>query len=204
MVDRIAQAAAENAAWCDLVCRAHGIDTAWRPSCWTALRRSPMFYPDAVTLRPDATAADVLDSIDAGAGCSVKDSFATLDLAPHGFEVLFDASWIVREPAPLSALGELDWAPVRDRDELAAWAELHGARDVFVVSLLDQPDIAVLADRRAANSWPVRSPTDDEPVLGVSNLFVTHERWAPRCGPICSRTSDRCNRSSAGNGASTR
>jgi hypothetical protein len=29
-------------------------------------------------------------------GCSIKDSFASLDLTARGFRVLFDAQWIVR------------------------------------------------------------------------------------------------------------
>lgn len=70
--------------------------TRFEPDRWLALRRSPPFYPDAVSLteRP----RDILAGIDLSPGCSVKDSFATLDLAPAGFEVLFDAEWIYREP----------------------------------------------------------------------------------------------------------
>ncbi|MEU4668892.1 hypothetical protein AB0F91_13170 [Amycolatopsis sp. NPDC023774] len=58
----------------------------------TAHARTPQFYPDTVTLSLDATAADILPFLDASAGCSVKDSFASLDLP--GFEVLFSATWL--------------------------------------------------------------------------------------------------------------
>jgi hypothetical protein len=61
--------------------------------------RSPEAYPDAVSLDPAATADDVLSLVDAGPGCSVKDSFAALDLRSAGFDVLFEAQWIHREPA---------------------------------------------------------------------------------------------------------
>ncbi|GAB3936384.1 hypothetical protein GCM10027614_12800 [Micromonospora vulcania] len=57
-----------------------------------------MWYPDAVTLRPGVDVAALLRRIDAGPGASVKDSFADLDLADHGFRVLFDAEWIYRAP----------------------------------------------------------------------------------------------------------
>jgi hypothetical protein len=80
-------AVAENAAWCDLVCGGQ-----FRARAWTSPRRTPPYYPDAVTLAPDATAADILPFVDGSAGCSVKDSFATLDLP--GFSVLFEATWI--------------------------------------------------------------------------------------------------------------
>ncbi|WP_345409993.1 hypothetical protein [Nonomuraea salmonea] len=90
-------AARDNAAWCDLMCRAHGRPGMFAGVAWTNPVRTPPFYPDAVTLSPLATATDVLPHIDAGSGASVKDSFATLDLP--GFEVLFEAHWIHR-PAP--------------------------------------------------------------------------------------------------------
>ena len=89
-------AAENNGRWCDQVCRSQGIPTAMRRTHWVALERSPELYPDAVTLLPDATAEEVLASTQAGPGCSVKDSFAALDLATLGFEELFEARWIYR------------------------------------------------------------------------------------------------------------
>jgi hypothetical protein len=98
-VDSLLLAAADNnARWCDIVCRSHGVPTAFHEVVWLARRRSPPLYPDAVTLRPGLSAEAVLRDIDDGPGCSLKDSFADLDLAPLGFEELFSASWIAREP----------------------------------------------------------------------------------------------------------
>ena len=84
-------AVAENAAWCALVCGGQ-----FGPRAWTSRARTPEFYPDAVTLTPDATAADVLPFVDGSAGCSVKDSFATLELP--GFSLLFEATWLACGP----------------------------------------------------------------------------------------------------------
>ena len=50
--DRILAAVANNAAWCDLVCRCAGLPTDLGPDLWSTPRRSPDAYPDAVTLRP--------------------------------------------------------------------------------------------------------------------------------------------------------
>ena len=55
-------------------------------------------HPDAVRLSPEAEAAAVLKCVEDGPGCSVKDSFAVLDLVPSGFHVVFEATWI-RGPA---------------------------------------------------------------------------------------------------------
>src|SRR5579885_718955 len=89
-----------NAEWCDSV--APGIFTE---STWYSPRRTPEFYPDAITLRPDATPEDFLPHIDASPGCGVKDSFAALDLTRYGFVELFRAQWIHR---PAGSPGQVD------------------------------------------------------------------------------------------------
>nr|WP_221472430.1 hypothetical protein [Amycolatopsis umgeniensis] len=80
-------------------------------------------YPDAVTLSQDATVPEVLDGIDTSPGCSVKDSFACLDLAQAGFKVLFEATWIARTAeVPL----EPGWFRDEDRFEdpsVAVWSD---------------------------------------------------------------------------------
>jgi hypothetical protein len=98
VADRVVEAATTNAGWCDAVCRALGLPTLWTVDAWTVAERSPGGYPDAVTLSPEAEAAAVLKRVEDGPGCSVKDSFAVLDLKSSGFHVLFEATWI-RRPA---------------------------------------------------------------------------------------------------------
>jgi hypothetical protein len=65
-------AAANNADWCDLVCRAHGVETRFDEDAWTSRTRTPPGYPDAVTLVRDPSVADLLTRIDASVGCSIK------------------------------------------------------------------------------------------------------------------------------------
>lgn len=119
----VADAARVNARWCDVVCRAHGIAGTFGRHAWTAPRRTPPLYPDAVTLTPAASVTDVLDGIDLSPGCSVKDSFGCLDLSGAGFEVLFEATWITRTAeVPL----EPGWARVDGRFEdpsVAEWSD---------------------------------------------------------------------------------
>ncbi|MER6670412.1 hypothetical protein ABT256_38045 [Amycolatopsis japonica] len=95
---------------------------AFTARVWKSPIRTPPLYPDAVTLAPDATVAEVLDGIDTSSGCAVKDSFACLDLAREGFEVLFEATWIARmADVPL----EPGWARVDDRFDdpsVAVWS----------------------------------------------------------------------------------
>ena len=117
MTDWAAAAAANNAAWCDLVARTHGSQTAFGADAWTSASRTPPLYPDAVTLGRKADGRDVLSRVDASPGCSVKDSFASLDLSEDGFHVLLDGLWIVHEeergdPVPAGRTG-VSWTRSR-------------------------------------------------------------------------------------------
>jgi len=86
-------AAQNNAGWCDAFCRMHGIVGHFRAGYWFSPVRTPRYYPDAVTLLPEIPLEQVLSGIDTSEGCSVKDSFAGLDLAAAGFRPLFTAHW---------------------------------------------------------------------------------------------------------------
>ena len=93
--------------------------------------------------------------VDGSPGCAVKDSFATLDLAPHGFDALFDATWFFLEPEPATDHGDLRWDVVVDAEGLAAWARAWSRDDdsdaPFDVALLEDPDVAFLAARRRSD-----------------------------------------------------
>ena len=126
----LAQAVRNNAYWCDHVCREQGLETAWLPSAWVARRRTPPFYPDAVTLVRDVDPQALLATVDAGPGCSVKDSFADLDLLPYGFRVLFEAQWIyqsalVRRPGN-------EWSEEVDRLSIDGGSVIANRSDAVV------------------------------------------------------------------------
>jgi hypothetical protein len=138
--DPVAEAALNNAGWCDAVCRALGLQPRWAADTWSVPRRSPDGYPDAVTLVRGADARAVLHRLQNGAGCSVKDSFADLDLAPWGFRVLFDATWIRRLGGQDAAPPALEWREVRTPSDLDQWSRRHDL-DVFRPALLDVEDL---------------------------------------------------------------
>lgn len=169
------------------MCRSHGVANAFGDTVWSASRRTPVYYPDAVTLVPGVDPGAFLDRIDVTApGASVKDSFADLDLAPAGFEVLFEASWIHREAQPVPGAGDAGWQVVDDADGLRDWALAwdagEGHADLFRPGLLDEPDVHVLARRSGGRvvAGAVANRTDD--VVGLSNLFTsdgdTDSAWA--------------------------
>ena len=180
-------AARNNAEWCDVVCRSHGAPTRFDKDAWTSPARTPPYYPDAVTLVPDLSVPDLLSRVDTSAGCSIKDSFASLDLSVHGFRVLFDAQWIVdtgarRSPEEAGAR----WERARDPDNFArwidAWRDTDGPTDVLRAEVLDHDSVAVIAaradDRVVAGAILSRSAN----VVGISNFFadegITSPSWS--------------------------
>jgi len=173
-------AAHNNAEWCDIVCRTHGIIGAFHPHLWASRRRTPPYYPDAVTLDADATGEHILQIVDSATpGCSIKDSFARLNLLPAGFRILFEGDWILRGPEQPVRASESDirWRRVRDAGALTAWEAAWSGGEVvtelFRPALLDHAAVVVLAgyvrDRLVAGAILNRSGA----AVGVSNLFTT-------------------------------
>jgi hypothetical protein len=180
-------AARNNAAWCDALCRSHGIGGRWHPDCWVSEAPPPPGYPDAITLGRDVTADELLARVprlDSRPGCSIKDSFASLDLIRHGFEVLFPAAWIAHDAgpgAPSGTAGLLDWMIVASDDELAAWEAAWCATSsdavppearIFPPALLMDDDVTITAahdphGRVVAGAVLNRGGG----VVGVSNVF---------------------------------
>lgn len=186
------QAAHNNAHWCDAVCRAHGIPGEFHSRLWLNRHPVPRFYPNVVTLSAKAGAAQQLAAIrdlasESLGGFGVKDSFATLDLEPLAFRVLFEARWLWRAaahpPAP-AGLG-LAWATIREPAELSAWeAAWNGPPAenasslpprVFLPALLDNPKIRFVgayADRQIVAGAIACQAAD---VVGISNVFAPED-----------------------------
>jgi hypothetical protein len=177
--DLVRIAARNNSEWCDIVCRLHGQAGTYHDGGWTVPRRSPPLYPDAITLDPAASIDAILAAIDTSPGCSLKDSFACLDLASEGFHVLFEAQWICREadaPSPEAPAGTR-WERVRDPAVLRRWERAWNQYEIpipaglFHPSLLDEDAVIVMAGNQdeaiVAGAIANRSAT----VASVTNVF---------------------------------
>jgi hypothetical protein len=179
MDQRVRAAARNNAAWCDAVSRSHGHASVRTAGVWTTSARPPAGYPDAVTLEPTASPRDVLARIDAGPGCSIKDSFSTLDLRGYGFEVLFDAEWYHRDAGTGMPSGAA-WAVVRTAAALAAWERAHSGCGVFRPALLGEAAVRVLVRRLGGGRIAGAVASRGGGVAGLSNLFtqgLPAEQW---------------------------
>jgi hypothetical protein len=171
-------AAANNAAWCHATYRAHGIVGRFDGRAWTSPMRSPPLYPDAVTLDPSVGAAELLDHIDPSAGCSIKDSFAVLDLAPYGFDLLFDATWIHQPPSATSLrpASAIRWNAVGDAHTLAtwvrAWAGDEDTSGLFIPPLLSDPAVTILIGDEGDEVVAGAVLNESDGVVGISNVFL--------------------------------
>jgi hypothetical protein len=164
--------AVENdAVWCDLVCRSRKITTSWQKGFWVSRQPTPRLYPGGITLEEHVPPERLVDELPPGI-CSVKDSYADLDLASRGFERLFDASWIYRTPKAYPAPPS-GWTVVRAEQGLVRWLEASGLGDVLPPALLRDASVQFLQNERASglSAGAVLNRTGS--VVGVSNVFST-------------------------------
>ena len=160
---RLVRAAAQNnAEWCDAFCRTHGVIGVFDSERWFSPVRTPPYYPDVVTLTPEVRIEQALAGADAGDGCSVKDSFASLDVAGAGFGELLRGQWVVREATEAEA--PPGWAKIEDDDELREWEAAWGTSRTARASSAPRcsrttrwPSLPGVAVTR---SWPARSRTE--------------------------------------------
>lgn len=171
-------AARNNAEWCAAMSRSHGLTGEFGPQAWTAPARTPLYYPDAVTLTPGVDTAALVARIDTTApGAAVKDSFADLDLTAAGFHVLFEAQWIHRLASAPATATDLAWDVAGEAETLHAWALAwdngDGNAHLFRPELLSDSPTFVLAGQSADGrvvAGAVASLSDH--VVGISNLFA--------------------------------
>jgi hypothetical protein len=109
--------------------------------------------------------------------CSIKDSFASLDLTGYGFWVLFDAQRIVHRVQQFRhAPDDASWEVVHDRVGLAAceraWRGNDGLPGVFRAGLLDLASVTVLAARRGDLVVAGAVLNRSSSVVGISNFFA--------------------------------
>lgn len=174
-------AARNNAQWCASVCRSHGIASTFGETNWHTASRSPAYYPDAVTLRADAEPSEFLRHIDTSPNCSVKDSFATLDLTAHGFVELFRAQWIHRPAGGRTPA--LRAVRATTAAQLSAW---HN--DSLRPALLDDPSVLGLTFHRGGDVVGGALLNLGPGVVGVSNLFAVEDSEAVWSSSIAAAT----------------
>jgi hypothetical protein len=188
---RLELAARNNAIWCDTVCRAHGVPGEFLPAVWLNRNQPPPYHSNLIVLSassdPAKTIGYIRELIDLPlpGKWSVKDSFATLELEPLGFEVLFEATWIWLDPAsrePDRSSPGIQWNRINSPADLADWvtawsgntlnSEAVGRPAQFPGSMLEDRQVAFFAgcQGREIAAGGIANRTDG--VVGLSNVFV--------------------------------
>jgi hypothetical protein len=170
-------AARNNAEWCDIFCRSHGVVGTFHADAWASTSRTPALYPDAVALDPSLSGERILSYVDRSSGCSIKDSFATMDLSGTGFRVMYEADWIIHAPESGRAPRQvgLQWQRVEEARELRRWEAASSLAKAptrqFLPALLGHPDVVILSgyggNQLLAGAILNRSAS----VIGLSNVF---------------------------------
>lgn len=146
MDSRLRSAVDASIGWYEDICTLHGVGSMLTDGVWSALDPPPPLHSDAVVVEPSVTADRVLTRLHGRARCGVKDSFARIDLAIGGMELLFSATWFHREggrsePRAMPS----GWVTVRTADRLAEWTGQHDTGDVLLPPLLRRGHFQILA-----------------------------------------------------------
>ena len=205
----VVAAAANNAHWCDAVCHAHNAATSFVDEFWFCATKTPPLYPNLVTLGgSDAAqqaaqrrAIDNLRAYDLSPHWAVKDSFRSLDLTSHGYELLFDAVWIAREPGSPTDRSLSDVSFVTDAAGLADWETawrceqepIDLPRRLFPSHLLADPDadVGFVALRREGRIVAGAAFNCAAGIVGMTNLFTGGERADAAASAIAAAISAR-------------
>lgn len=171
MNTRVDIAVWNNIAWCGLVCDTHEIAHISKEHVWGTLDKAPQFYPDIITTSKHGTVEEVMDFIGNREIASLKDSFASLDLSPLGFTVLFEAEWIYHESVTeASEPAQESWRMISTEQELARWTSVNGLEKVVKPALLQHEDVKIFTcEQNGALSGFIANVGAN--AVGISNVF---------------------------------
>lgn len=177
--ERAIAAARKNADIYEAVFASHGLRFRRTAFAFIGEDRPPPYHSNLTVLAPDRrdeVLAALRDLARAFGDVGIKDSFAESDLRAEGFEPLFAASWLWREPLPAASA----WRVADTPDALLAW-EATWKRDsptlerMFPDALLSGGDLTFLCRRNDGRITAGCLANRSGDVVGVSNLFAADE-----------------------------
>jgi hypothetical protein len=194
MTSKVELAALNNALWCDTVCRAHGVPGDVRPTVWLNTNVPPPYHSNLVVISSLATQAEIDEHVrhlsvrSLSPTWSLKDSFFNLDMAPHGFGVLFAAHWIWLDAdrvAEKAMAATARCVRITSASALASWEACWrgdtghqqaatGLRQ-FPDALLRDGNIAFMACVQGEHIVAVGIANRTPGVIGLSNVVVNAE-----------------------------
>lgn len=162
-----------NIGWYEDLFTLHGVGSTLADGVWSGLGKPPPLHSDAVVVEPGVTAGRLLDRIDGREHCAVKDSFATVDLASAGMDLLFSATWIHRDARPArNRATPPGWATATTASELAEWTAQHDTSQVLLPPLLRRGHFRILARRTENRIVAGAVARLGSGCIDVSNVFA--------------------------------
>jgi len=180
--DWLQLAVENNADWCGAIARSHGLPYRRTTSMWYCAEEMPPLYPNLVTLdaMPDPPMEAELLEATLRPGWGIKDSFSSLELNRHGFTVLKNAEWYVREPAawvpPTGALEAVRLVETQRQFSawVAAWGETPPGSTIFDAKVLKDESVDLLYVQRDGKVVAGIACNIGDAVVGISNAFGEH------------------------------
>jgi hypothetical protein len=171
---------ANNAAWIEMAMSALGIGGEFTPILWQNTNDMPPIFPNADTLGgtifEKMAAIEQLVEKRGGRVVSVKDAWAELDLTTLGFDILFRATWLYRDPHPLPhSAHRLTIEPITTPDDLDQFALACNGPDiptaVYSPQLLNQADVVWLAAQHDHQIIAGATAVRAHGLNGINNVF---------------------------------
>ena len=183
----IKQAVDNNIAWCQLVSATYGKKSFTTEKVWGLHTAAPPYYPELITSSRTTTEVDMLEYLRLNHIGSVKDSFATLQLEPFGFQLLFEAEWICHPSVSELEHDADQWNIVRTITEFERWTKMTGLENSIPSGLLGIHEVKIFVlDGPDGFASFIANAADD--VIGISNVCSRGideiELW--RAIPSCS------------------
>ena len=166
----VKQAVDNNIAWCQLVSAAFGKPSFTTDKVWGLHTTAPLYYPELITTSRTTIEEDILEFLKLDHICSLKDSYATLQLEPLGFQLLIEAEWIchpsVNEQKPESC----QWSIVQTEKEFERWTKMTGLENSIPVDLLANEGVKIFY-RDAPDGFAGFIANVAADAVGISNVF---------------------------------
>ncbi|WP_299735712.1 hypothetical protein [uncultured Roseobacter sp.] len=173
-------AAHNNADLYEAMFSAHGLAYQRLPFAFVGKDRPLPFYSNLTVLSPDHETEIIQEIKDMAAQfegvVGLKDSFCHLDLAAHGFDTLFGASWIWRDAGVRTVASH--WQPIETQADLALWEEgwkKNGSateRRMFTADLLHRDDMFFFGLKTGGEIAAGCIANRSENCIGLSNVFA--------------------------------
>ena len=163
-------AVAASRSWYDDIFDLHRIAVGSDGALWWAEGAPPRWHSAVKTLVPTIDPSGALLRMERHPHGTIADSFGLLDLAAHGFDLLFAATWLHHRGVGAAAQ-RLGWIRVLDSDLMARWNQHHDTVGVLPPDLWAHPRFTVLARHDGDDLTGGAILHDAGTVVGLSNTW---------------------------------